>query len=819
MSELKSVDYGLDEYIPWDLITNEDGGFDPKNIDAANTIWQKDHSFLAVYRVAGVDDQTLSVDDLSYQVETLNRFLMQMGTGWMMQFDVLRRETPDYPTSTTVTNLPIVSFIQEHQQVRFCQDDFLHQNQLYLSLTFRASRSMSGGQFVADTNYRRVKPLKQLCQSFNKKLTELLSMVGGILAYQRLTGEDLLTYLHTTLTGLNQHYHLIHDPAGLSHFLSSQDWWPNQSRIGELYYSLISITGLPRQTGPFLLSFLNNLNLSYRWNQRYILYDRDRARKKLSDTQSKFFTQRGGVLGVVRRAMRLDHKHTYYGDEKEKQASNVAEAKELLDAGDLTYGLHSNTLVFYDRDKQHLEDETQTVLKEIRKRDLICRLETITPPVFLGTLPGNSYFNPRKYFYNTYQVSDMLPVNSPYLGDRNSTHPKLSVEPCLMMGFSDGGTPFYLNPFVEDRGNTIILGQTGGGKSFLSNMMTLNWLKYPGARVLDLEIGKSSYVQCKAVGGSNYELNADQPHFQPLRLLQNALDFSWLEGWLEVVFSLNNVELNIERRKLLKQAMELVRDQHQKPTMTDLMTQIQDEELRSILSDYTINSQGVGRIFDADNEPVLQGRYGRIQLDAILSQGIPERFVIPALMYIVRFARHWLDGIHPLLIRFDEAFLLLSHDLLRDWLQEEFKTIRKDFGWILFSTQELQDITGSQAGETILSQCVTQIFLPDQTALSDQEVYIKRLGLSLEELRLLFKAVPRRDYYLRRFESGQRVSRLFRLVVGELELAICGAAGEEKAKEVDELIEAHGDEWLFEYLRQNDIPQAWLEHWQKGMGG
>ncbi|MEG0819471.1 MAG: hypothetical protein RSG56_08500, partial [Brevundimonas sp.] len=64
-----------------------------------------------------------------------------------------------------------------------------------------------------------------------------------------------------------------------------------------------------------------------------------------------------------------------------------------------------------------------------------------------------------------------------------------------------GSTPFRLVLHVGDVGHAMVVGPTGAGKSVLLAFLALQWFRYPGARVVFFDKGRSARAATLAAGG------------------------------------------------------------------------------------------------------------------------------------------------------------------------------------------------------------------------------------------------------------------------------------------------------------------------------
>ena len=131
---------------------------------------------------------------------------------------------------------------------------------------------------------------------------------------------------------------------------------------------------------------------------------------------------------------------------------------------------------------------------------------------------------------------------------------------------------------------------------------------------------------------------------------------------------------------------------------------------------------------------------------------------------------------------------------LREWL----KTLRKKNASVVFATQSLSDIDGSNIAPAIVESCPTRIFQPNERAIEPQITAIyQRFGLNDRQIEIIARATPKRDYYC----QSRRGNRLFELGLGPVALAFCAASSKADHAAIERLLAEHG---------RDDFTAAWL---------
>jgi len=378
----------------------------------------------------------------------------------------------------------------------------------------------------------------------------------------------------------------------------------------------------------------------------------------------------------------------------------------------------------------------------IQSRGVIVKDETLNSrEAWLGSLPGHVYANVRRPIINTLNLAHMMPLSAIWAGDEENRYLK-EVSSCgtpHMVCSTTGSTPFRLNLHVGDVGHTLIVGPTGAGKSTLLAMLELQWLKYPGARVVIFDKDRSARAATLAIGGNYYEPGGEQAPlaFQPLAGIESMGERIWAAGFMLLLLQEQGVTGSPALKKEIDKALEnLVSSDRSHRTLTVFRDLAQSREIRDALHPYVIEGS-YGQLFDADHEEMHAGFWQMIEMGSLMS--MPKDAIIPALYYLFHRVEQLFDG-SPALLVLDEAWLFLK----QNWL----KTLRKKNVAVVFATQEVADAASSPIMATILSACHTKIYLPDEEALTPgmARAY-DTFGLSGTEIALLARARKKQDYY------------------------------------------------------------------------
>jgi len=246
-------------------------------------------------------------------------------------------------------------------------------------------------------------------------------------------------------------------------------------------------------------------------------------------------------------------------------------------------------------------------------------------------------------------------------------------------------------------------------------------------------------------------------------------------------------------------------------TITGLSVLLQSNNLKQALRPYCIGG-AYGRLLDAESEQL-----GAADVQAFEIEGLVGTGAAPAVLsYLFHRIGDRLDG-RPTLLIIDEGWLALDDEGFAGQLREWLKTLRKKNASVIFATQSLSDIDGSNIAPAIIESCPTRLLLsniapaiiescptrlllPNERAIEPQITAIyRRFGLNDRQIELVARATPKREYYC----QSRRGNRLFELGLSEVGLALCAASAKSDQTEIARIFAEHG---------RAGFLAAWLRH-------
>lgn len=770
---------------------------------APGVVEQKDGLLQQTIGFRGPDLDSATPSGLVQVTASLNNVLRRLGDGWSVFVEAQRAIASDYVMG--VYDDPLSELIDLERRAQF-QKGAHYESSCFLTLVFSPPRKtkakmadllFEGGDDVVSSG-------DGYLEQFREQVEAVAGLMKGICPFVEVLDDDqTLTYLHSTISTRWHAVKCPEMPVYLDAQLADEPLEVGtELKLGSKFLRTLTIRSFPGSTVPGILDGLNSLRFEYRWMTRYICYSKQTAVTELNKYRRRWYRKRQG-LGSMVSEMAGGSGSALQNSDAVIKANDADEALQEVGSDQVSFGLFTATVTVWGDTRAEAQERLQEAERAIHERGFVVIRETFnTLQAWLSSHPGNVYANVRRPLVNSLNLAHMIPMSAVWSGARSNTH--LGGPPHVTAD-TTASTPFRLSTNVGDVGHTLMLGRTGGGKSAFLALLMVQWLKYPDARVIGFDKGRSARALCLGVGGSFFDLDlaGSSLKFQPLARVDEEVERAWARDWLVELLVAEGLEVGPSEKKLLWDAlgpdgvagMPVVQR-----TMYALKNTVQDAKIRQVIGQYCLG--GVfGELFDGDHESLSDSRFIIFEMEKLMET---KAAVGPALSYLFHRVEDLFTG-SPTLLVLDEAWTFLDHPMFAAKIREWLKVLRKKRVYVIFATQSIADAVDSSISPVLFESCVTQIFLPDEKAVDPQMVsYYKNMGLNRQQIKLLSVATPKRHYYVRNAEGN----RLFEINLREtpVAMAFCTASDPDSQRLIDEV--------------QREAPRAFAERWleRKGLG-
>ena len=781
----------------------------------------KNGSFMAAWLYKGSDNASATDVEREMNSFRINQALANMGSGWMVHVDAVRRPAPNYshPNQSNFPD-PVSAAIDEERRRTFEGLGNLYEGFFIITVTWfppmLAERKFVELMFHDDSDKPNNKArTHHLIDFFKKEVKNIESRMSSAVSMERLRGQkmmnedgstvthdEFLQWLQFCVTGINHAVMLPTNPIYIDNLIGGKELYTGVTpKLGRKFIQVVAIEGFPLESSPGILTRLAELPVEYRWSNRFIFMDHHEAVSHLEKFRKKWKQKIRGFFDQVF--------NTNGGTVDEDAVSMVADAASAIaetNSGMVAQGFYTSVVVLMDESRSVVETAALQLEKAINAMAFTARVETInTMDAFMGSLPGHGVENVRRPLINTMNLADLIPTSTIWTGENFAPNPLMPPNsPPLMHGLTSGNSPFRVNIDVRDLGHTIMFGPTRAGKSTHLAILAMSWRRYSNARLFTFDKGMSMYPSCKAAGGAHYVVAGagEKLAFAPLSNLVTRSRRAWAMGWIDDLLALNGLKTTPEQRNLIAETiieMGTVEEKEGRPgTLSEFTAKVQDIDIRAALKDYTIDGL-MGHLLDAEEDQLSISDFITFEIEHLMDLG--DRYALPVLLYLFMRIQEALDG-RPTLIILDEAWLMLGHDVFREKIREWLKTLAKKNCRVLMATQNLSDASQSGILDVIVESTATKIYLPNMYARDEAATALYlRMGLNLRQIEIIATAQQKRDYYL----VSEKGRRLYSLALGPLALSFVGATGPDDIAIIKKLEEQHGDSWVHVWLRDRGL--------------
>ncbi|MEY9593078.1 type IV secretion/conjugal transfer VirB4 family ATPase [Bradyrhizobium yuanmingense] len=792
LAEYRNRPHSLADFLPWAALVDK------------GVVLNKDGAFQRTARFRGPDLDSATAAELVGVTARLNNALRRLGSGWAIFVEAQRIAAQTYPHNSFPDAASALVDLERRDAFEEAGAHF--ESRYFLTIVWlppAEDASRIEGWLYEGRAQSGVDP-NELLRGFVDRTNRVLQLVEGFMPEVAwLDDGETLTYLHSTISTRRQRVRVPETPMHLDALLADEPLAGGlEPRLGSHHLRTLTVVGFPTATHPGILDELNRLAFPYRWSTRAILLDKTEAVKLLTKIRRQWFAKRKSIAAIVKEVM-TNEASTLVDSDAANQAADADLALQELGTDDVGQAYVTATVTVWDEDGGLAAEKLRLVEKVIQGRDFTCMPEGVNAlEAWLGSLPGHAYANVRQPPLSTLNLAHMIPLSAVWAGP---AHDEYFGSSPLFFGKTEGSTPFRFSLHVGDVGHTMIVGPTGAGKSVLLALMAIQFRRYRKSQIFAFDFGGSIRAAALAMGGDWHDLGGnlsnsadDSVSLQPLARIVDVAERAWAAEWVTAILAEEGVSIDPTVKEHVWSALtSLACSPVEERTITGLTVLLQSTALKQALQPYCVGGSS-GRLLDAEAEHL-----GFASVQAFETEGLIGAGAAPAVLtYLFHRIEGRLDG-RPTLLIIDEGWLVLDDPAFAQQLREWLKTLRKKNASVVFATQSLSDIDGSNIAPAIVESCPTRIFLPNERAIEPQITAIyQRFGLNDRQIEIIARATPKRDYYC----QSRRGNRLFELGLGPVALAFCAASSKADHAAIERLLAEHGrDEFTAAWLADHEL--------------
>ncbi len=714
----------------------------------------KQNDIVRTFYIKGLPFETSSQMDIDGDVEALHSFVRSFCDEriGIYQHTIQRKcEVPDLMPS--FNNDFAREVCTEYQ--KGLEDSDLFVVDLYLTIVYRCEESNDSGFLttLASSLKKVTSSLEEIKHIRKKGLDTIVkisrAIESNLAAYgPRLLGDykdeygitisEPLTFENYLISGFHQ---TIQKPKGIPlwDYLGSGSYFAGLDLI-ELrrgnerrFAQLITVKGYAAASYAGVLDDLYRLDVEFTSCVSYCGLHRHTAANKLRDQQ--IYLENVGNTD---------------------DAEEVGHVRSGLVSGVHSVGEFTVTLRVIADTVQGVLDDTAKVMSAMQHRSLnpqTCGLGT--DAAFFSQVPGNFEYRLRVPMYTSQNFVDFTPMHNDHEG-------KATGNPwgnALLTLKTKSNRIAYLNlHHVESHedlkgtkppGSAVIVGQTGSGKSTVLNLFNLSMMQFDNADSPLLSVTFGIKQDCKrtieSMGGVYSQLkNGQRTGYNPFKMDATPDNIIFLDQQVVYLCSQDGNKVTTADRADIERAVRTVMSQPKADRGFTLLLQSitvkdTDDSLHLRLAPWATND-GMGHV--GTHAWALDNENDSLDFDANSVFGIDGTDLLanptvrtPVLMYLLYRIKQVL-GTRRVCLFMDELQKWITNEDITDWIADCLATIRSMDGIVVMATQMPESILKNPAGEAIVQQAATFLFLKNPQARPD--IY-KKLGMTDPEFKALME--------------------------------------------------------------------------------
>lgn len=796
-----------------------------------DVVWLKFGAWMRVIEMLPPNLGGYSDRDKMFEVLKFNSQIRRFGKRWPMYFHERRRRTYDYAYGEFPCSAgALIDFEQAHG----FKAGVLHESRYFMAIIYQPP---SGVMSRIQTALTKDDVAKQ-GMDYQREMEKFITQTDGLLAGMRwmvwtkvLEGDDLATYLSEFVSTKRHPRKMPTIAADLAGHLTSQPF------IGGLYPSIgttyrdaqtnevidsneefirvVSINNYPDYTEPSMLDAMSDITGEYDRVHRWFPFERQQADKELREYWRQYYRFRKPMLEQAIDSFSKQESPIINHD-MIRRVEEINAMNNDLAQGFVSVGRFGTTFIVRDPIARNAYDRAKEIHDKFVGLGFEPEIEEINAAeAFLGSIPGNVFHDVNRPGVNSAVVSTMVPTSGIYPGPAvHENHlKKYGCGSPLAYCRSRGTSRRRITLFKGDVGNRAIIGDTGGGKTFLQNYLASQGLRYPGARVIQFGRKSGGLIAALCHGGAVYNPeHVNGSGVQPLRHLHENI--RWAQSWILNVLRTKDSFLAGDPKveDEVWKALEVMRDKlhPDQRTITAFRTMVQHEWVSAALK-FISKDGAYGKLFDGVQALHIDPVWQYFELDVLANH---KEISGPMLSCLINEAkRHFLKG-GQVELDFDEVWML--QDIFLDEIESFIRLVRSNGAHVCLATQSAADLATHKG--VITSNCPFNFYVPGKSARDSNGIsHLRNMNLEMHHINWLANATEKADYLL----QGPDGVELINFLASPAAQSICMAVDQEEHFAMIDRASQHPHSFAAGWMEECKLPKyaRWIMDYDNKHGG
>jgi len=415
--------------------------------------------------------------------------------------------------------------------------------------------------------------------------------------------------------------------------------------------------------------------------------------------------------------------------------------EDLIDAMDdaesrrIVFGEHQLSILVKGENVKGLDKGVTDIMGQLRDLGMVAAREDLyLEACYWSQLPANLSYQARTAMISSQNFAGFASFHNFPTGKKTGNHWGEYVS----MLETTSGAPYYFNFHHHDLGNFNLFGPSGSGKTVLLLFLLAQAQKFkPKSVFFDKDRGAEIFI--RAMGGQYAIIEPGiASGFNPLVCEGSEAERAFLRDWLgQLLRPIGGRDLSASERSIIARAIEHNFDAPPAHRRLRYLAELFKgheragaDSLQARLAPWHSGGEHAW-LFDNEHDLLsLDSQLTGFDLTSILDNPTCRT---PALMYMFQRVNKLFNG-DKVILFIDEGWKALDDPAFEHKIKDWLKTIRKQNGIIGFGSQSVSDAANSRIADSLIEQCATQIFMPNNKA--NEKDYAK-FGISQKEFEII----------------------------------------------------------------------------------
>ncbi|WP_336294022.1 VirB4 family type IV secretion/conjugal transfer ATPase [Bartonella sp. CB169] len=698
-------------------------------------------ALMATIALEGINFETADIADLNIFHEQLNNLLKNIADERIAIYShIIRKRETIYPDGTFRSEF--AQQLDDKYRERMVSQE-LYRNDLYLSVLWNPhvdttdklvdffKRLGKAKKTGTEVDKESIHKLEEIANGLVQSLERYGARILSIYEHEENIFSEQSEFIHQLVGGRRERIPLTWDTIASTVYsdrlIFGKETIEIRYEAGQKFAGMFGWKEYPAKTQVGMTDGLLTLPFEFILTQSFIFKSKNAAKQIMGRKQNQMINA---------------------GDRAGSQIDELDDALDDLESNRFVLGEHHLSLAVFADTTKELADNLAKARSHLTNGGAVITREDLgLTAAWWAQLPGNYAYRTRSGAITSRNYAALSPFHSFPLGkvDGNVWGPAVA----LMK--TSSGSPYYFNFHFGDLGNTFVCGPSGSGKTVIVNFLLAQLQKHdPNMVFFDKDRGAELFV--RAGGGTYMPLKNGKPTgIAPLKGLDynNPADKVFLRQWITKLVSTEGQTISETERQDIAAAVEqlalLPKEQRTISALQMFFDITQQEGIAGRLERWC-QGNALGWVFDNPEDNIgIDAKFIGYDMTDFLDN---DEIRPPLMMYLFHRILSLIDG-RRIIIVIDEFWKALEDDSFKAFAQDRLKTIRKQNGLMLFATQSPRDALNSTIAHTIIEQCPTQIYFPNQKGnysdyvegfkLSDREFNLIQTELTRESRRFLIK--------------------------------------------------------------------------------